>query len=379
MNGVPYYIDPRSVDWHAPSLVTGLMKNPATEKQTPLERQLTVVVAWLAHHSEQFARTLLRRFFEGDDEASAALAVDGLRIGARTWGTLRPVDGVTGHLFPDITITASDRAFELIIEMKVGAEIHVSGDLDGRTLYQPDAYAYSWIHNYDAAKEASVRRVGTLTREGVGVELLPELASWRAGAVRWSEVRDDLSGLLDRDEIEAEVRTVAQEVLEAIDNFVLATAVPGIEAKLELLPPELSWGYQVLALLGPALAEALPDGALKHSFTLGKKHVYVGCNVYFATAEGERCVWLQVSPADGSGYGVSGQPVCLWAVEHKDSGLWPNELRERALAAGFRAERDDQHYTALRRGFPMEVLGSLGDEAAQAGWLLGELVPILMG
>ena len=100
MNGVPYYVDPRSVDWHAPSLVTGLMRNPATEKQTPLERQLTVVVAWLAHHSEQFARTLLRRFFDGDDEASAALAADGLRIGARTWGTLRPVDGVTGHSVP---------------------------------------------------------------------------------------------------------------------------------------------------------------------------------------------------------------------------------------------------------------------------------------
>jgi hypothetical protein len=249
----------------------------------------------------------------------------------------------------------------------------------GRTLYQPDAYAYSWIHNYDAGREASVRRVGTLTREGVGVELSPELASWRAGAVRWSEVRDDLSGPLDRDEIEAEVRTVAQEALEAIDNFVLATAVPGIEAKLELLPPELGWGYRVLALLAPALAEALPGGALKHSFTLGKRHVYVGCNVYFATSDGERCVWLHVSPADGSGYGVPGHPVCLWVVEQKDSGPWPIEIRKRAVAAGFQEETDDQNYKALRRGYPTEQLVLIGDEAAQAGWLLGELVPILTG
>jgi hypothetical protein len=378
VNGEPYYVDPTSAEWHAPSLVTGLMKNPATEKQTPLERQLTVVVAWLAHHSEQFARALLRRFLEGDAEAIAATTGEGLRIGARTWGTLRPVNGVTGPLYPDITITGSDRAFELIVEMKVDAGVHASGDLDGRTLYQPDAYAYSWIHNYDAAKEASVRRVGTLTRDGVEVELSPELAGWRAGAVRWSQVRDDLSGLLDRDEIEADVRTVAQEVLEAIDNFVLATAVPGIEAKLELLPPELSWGYQVLTLLGPALAEALPGGTLKHSFTLGKKHVYVGCNVYFTTAEGERCVWLHVSPAD-AGYAVPGRPLCLWAVQQADHGQWPNGIRERAVAAGFRDETDIAGYKALRCGYPMEQLVSHGDEAAQAGWLLGVLVPILMG
>jgi hypothetical protein len=197
---------------------------------------------------------------------------------------------VTGLLFPDITITGSGRAFELIVEMKVDAGVHVSGEVDGRTLYQPDAYAYSWIHNYDGSKEAVVRRVGTLTREGVGVELLPELAGWRAADVYWSEVCGDLRSLLDRDEIEADVATVAQEALEAIDDFVLATAVPGIEVKLERLPPEMTWGYEVLALLGPSLAEALLGGTLKQSFSLGTKHVYIGCSVYFSTVEGERCV-----------------------------------------------------------------------------------------
>jgi hypothetical protein len=47
---------------------------------------------------------LLRRFFDGDGEGVAALSGGGLRIGARTWGTLRAVDGVTGPLFPHITI-----------------------------------------------------------------------------------------------------------------------------------------------------------------------------------------------------------------------------------------------------------------------------------
>ena len=106
--------------------------NPATEKQTPLERQLTVVVAWLAHHSERFARELLRQFFAGDDEALAALSQDDIRVGSRTWGTLRPVQGVTGSLYPDIVITASGRAFELIVEMKVDAAVHQSGVLDGK-------------------------------------------------------------------------------------------------------------------------------------------------------------------------------------------------------------------------------------------------------
>jgi hypothetical protein len=376
VNGESYYVDPTSAEWRAPSLVTGLMKNPATEKHTPLERQLTVVLAWLTHHSDQFARTLLRRFFGGDTDALTAMSEEAVRIGARTWGTLRAVNGVTGRLFPDITIAGSGRAFELIVEMKVDVGVHPCGELDGRPLYQPDAYAYSWIHNYDASTEAIVRRVGTLTREGVGADLLPELAGWRAKEVRWKEVRDDLSGILARGEIEDDVRTVAGEVLEAINNFVLATAVPGIEAKLKLLPPEVSWGYRVLALLGPALAEALPGGTIKQSFTLGKKHIYIGCNVYFTTADGERCAWLNVSPAD-AGYAVRGQPVCLWAVEQADHGPWPADVRERAIAAGFRKVTDIPGHNALRYGFPMEPLVSLGDEAAQAGWLLEELVAIL--
>jgi hypothetical protein len=376
MSRESYYIDPTSAEWRAPSLVTGLMKTPATEKQTPLERQLTIVVAWLAHHSEQFARALLRRFFDGDGEGLAALTGDGLCIGARTWGTLRAVNGVTGLLFPDITITGSGRAFELIVEMKVDAGIHACGELTGEPLYQPDAYPYSWIQNYEASKEAIVRRVGTLTREGLGVELLPELAGWRAAGVRWSEVRDDLNGLLDRAGIEANVRTVAREALEVIDDFVLATAVPGIELKLESLPPELTWGYRVLSVLGPSLAEALPGGTLKQSFSLGTKHVYIGCNVYFATEEGERCAWLQVSPAD-AGYAVPSRPVCLWAVEQADHGSWPNDIRERAIISGFGNETDQAGFNALRRGFPMEQLVSLGDDAAQAGWLLGELVATL--
>ena len=45
------------------------------------------------------------------------------------------------------------------------------------------AYAYSWIHNYDVAGEAKVRRVGTLTamRRSRG---LPQLAPRRASVVR---------------------------------------------------------------------------------------------------------------------------------------------------------------------------------------------------
>lgn len=375
MNHDSYYVDPTSAAWHAPSLVTGLMKNPATEKQTPLERQLTVVVAWLAHHSEEFARALLRRFFDGDAEALAAIRPDGLQIGARTWGTLRPVNEVTGHLYPDITITGSDRAFELIIEMKVDAGVHPSGEFDGRTLYQPDAYAYSWAHNYDASKEAIVRRVGTLTRDGAGVKPWPDLASWRAADVRWSDVRDDLHALLDEGEIEDAVLTVAQEVEDAIDDFVLATAVPDIEAKLAALPPELTWGHGVLVLLGPSLAEALSGGKLKR-FTLGKTHVYVGCNVYFTTAEGERCLWLHVSPAEG-GYSVPEWPVCLWAVEQKDFGRWPSGVRERASREGFEDRADIHSNVSFQRGFSMHELQARGDEAAQAGWLLGELVAVL--
>jgi hypothetical protein len=60
-----------------------------------------------------------------------------------------------------------------------------------------------------------------------------------------------------------------------------------------------------------------------------------------------------------------------------DHGSWPPEIRDRAVAAGFSEEKDVAGYEGLRRAFPMDKLKLLGDEAAQAAWLLGEIIPIL--
>src|SRR3954468_24009887 len=157
---VPFYIDPASEEWVQPNLITGLMKNPETEFVHPLERQVTIVLAWLLHHSPLFATALLRRFFARDEEALAALE-NAPTLGARPWGTLRPLPG-TGHLYPDISVAGAGQSFELLIEAKVDASIH-AWQMPAGPLYQPDAYIRSWRDNYDSANEARVRRVATLT------------------------------------------------------------------------------------------------------------------------------------------------------------------------------------------------------------------------
>ena len=70
---VSFYRDPSAADWQSPNLVAGLMASPTLESLQPPDRQSTVVLAWLVHHSRVFATSLLERFFAGDQVALASL------------------------------------------------------------------------------------------------------------------------------------------------------------------------------------------------------------------------------------------------------------------------------------------------------------------
>ena len=153
--GPPFYVDPAGPAWAAPNLVSGLMASPTTEALAPLERQATIVLAWLLHHSSVFSRALVRCFL-AEDDALAAVEAPLERIGARAWGTLRPIAGVTKKsIYPDLSIAGSGRSFELLVEIKVGAGTHSWDVGDGSKLSQPDAYLRSWLENYDESRRSA--------------------------------------------------------------------------------------------------------------------------------------------------------------------------------------------------------------------------------
>lgn len=357
----PYYLDPSSDDWISPNLISGLMKSPATEKQHPLERQATIVLAWLLNRSDAFCRELLSRFLVGDDEAVAAVART-KTLGARPWGTLRPLPGLTGHLYPDLTISGSDRSFDVIVEIKVDAELHGWPTVEGVVL-QPDAYLRSWLENYEPDKEAVVRRIGTLTKTGLGVSLDPAYDSYRAADLLWSDVRFMLEGALQAHEIGPFEAAVAEDVLVALDEVVLAKPAPG--GCPPDLSAELAWACSLVQLLVDALARDLPGGTAKSAPRYVASSNYVGGNVFFATSQGQRCMWVWSTPP-GWPYHAGDGEMAIWLGEQTDHGPWPSDLLVTANGAGFSRMEPKTQGIGIRQGWALTELQQLGEDAALA-------------
>lgn len=361
--GVPFYVDPESEAWRTPNLITGLMKTPASAQMHPLERQVTVVLAWLLNHSKNFALEFASLFFIDDDEALTALE-SASGIGARAWGTLRPVPP-TGHLYPDISLAGANRTFELIVELKIGASLHHFMMPDG-LLYQPDAYIRSW-QSYEPEYEAHVRRVGTLTLTGPGVPLGPH--PMRAKDATWQQVRDCLGTLLENGEIEIDVAAVAVDFAAAMDEFVLKLA-----QNPQTDDPQLAWGYRLLHDVAPRLADALPDGALKASPGIYKD--YVTAYVHFTSEGAPHRLWLAVTP-EGARYNIAGHKSTFWLAEPTDT-RFPRSLAERFRKAGFTSDKTTP-YPSLRRGIEISFVQEAGDAAAQSDlalqWMVDALAP----
>jgi hypothetical protein len=369
MPGAPFYLDPADPAWPKPNLIEGLIAAPTTEKVSPLERQATIVLAWLAHHSRTFAVALLERFLADDDEGLAALASRGVVIGARAWGTLRKIEGLTeGPIYPDITIAGSGQSFELIVEIKIDAALHWWPTPDGTRIYQPNAYIRSWLENYDQALEAGVRRVGTLTRSGHGLDL--PVSPHRAADLHWKDVRELLRQLLEDGRIEPEVVAVALDAAAAIDQRILAVKGPP-----PIDDPVMAWSYVFLAELAPGMAECLPGGSIKLNPAVWSD--YAGVYVYFETpfASDPQRIHLYATPAEGQ-YNVAGCGASLFVSETADY-RWPARLRALMQSAGIPEVKDKAGYKSHRLRLDVADIQAAGDEQAQLAYVLEAAAPLL--
>jgi hypothetical protein len=366
MSGSPFYVDPACEGWPKPNLISGLIAAPTTEKLSPLERQITVVLAWLTHHSRAFARSLLERFFVGDEAALAAIRRPEIVIGARAWGTLRKLEGLTGDVYPDLTIAGSGRSFELMVELKIDAELHWWDLPDGTRLYQPDAYIRAWTENYEPEGEAIVRKLGTLTKNGPGIQLEP--GPYRAADLRWADVRELLGQLLEEGKVETDVLAVALDAAAAIDERILIVKEPP-----PINDPVISWGYAFLTALAPAIAERLPGGSLKQGAAVWTD--YAGAYVYFETASGTQRLHLFATPREGR-YNAPGCGSSLWICETPDHP-WPPSVRTLMDSVGVPEVKDKEGWKSRRLGLDVARIQAAGDEQAQLAYVLEAAAPLV--
>jgi len=226
------------------SLLLGLMGQATSPSQQPVENQLSEVLAFLIDRSASFARGFLRLCDAGRDgdlrDAVAAATV----IGARTRISL-PAPGPDGLpqrtiLFPDISIDGGDLAFQVLVEVKVDADLHRT-TIAGRTLAQPDAYAHAWRF-VDEPTSPKIRRVCTLTRTPIASDQDP----WRRASLTWREVGSLLDAEIqsrhtpDLTVISSDLRnlinTIVYPPVVDPDDFVYVSSIGAIVSRITGIP-----------------------------------------------------------------------------------------------------------------------------------------------
>ncbi len=351
------------------SLLWGLMTQPASVLQHPLENQLSEVVAFLIDRSPRFARGLLR-LCDGDRDGALRVAVERATIvRARTRISLpAPAPGGLPKrttLFPDISIEGDDRTFQLFVEVKVDAEHHVT-TIAGSNLLQPDAYAAAWrlIHDPEAAK---VRRVCTLTR-AVTDELsldAPGADVWRRAAVTWEEVKVLIDHLLG-DEAEPELSIILSELRSIIESVVYRTEIDRDE-----------WSYIQAAgrIAMDALVEELtvlhPDAEPSAAVTV--RTDYVGRYVAVPVEGRPLRLWLYVTPSGGRYNLVNAKASIIIGIADQTAEWQQHELNGAAQQLGLALERDNVGYRLPRAAHPLR-LGLDSEQAINYGRQLGAML-----
>ena len=352
----------------ARSLLWGLMLQPASALQHPLENQLSEVLAFLLDNSAGFARGFLR-LCDGDGDGALRVAVERAgSIGARTRISL-PAPAPEGlpkraTLFPDISIEGNKRAFQVIVEVKVDAEPHVT-TIAGTEFLQPDAYAAAWrqINDVEAAK---VRRVCTLTRAVTDV-LDPthcRADAWRRAAITWRQVGELIDHILT-DSPDPQLSLILSELRSIIDNIVY---------HVEIDPNE--WesvqrtGRAVLDALVEELTTVHPDA--QPSSTVRTRSDYVGRYVTVPVNGHPLRLWLYAVPAGGRYNLVNEQASIIIAIadqatERKDQ---PQDLAAVAQQLDLPVQRDNAGYHLPRRAHPL-TLGLEPEPAVAYGREIG--------
>ena len=319
----------------------------------PFERQVTVTLAWLLDRSDVFARAFAKLFL---GEGAVAKAE---RIGARAWATLPPVGVLTKHLYPDLLVVGSDRAFQLLVEVKVDAGIHFV-DVK-QTMRQPEGYLYAWRGGESPPRGAEHRRVGTLTKGGPGYS--PPEDPMRAADVRWQAVRDLLDGLL----LEPEVTAVAADFGAVLDDRVLKAP-----KAYDVADEVIARGAQLLQNVPEQLGSGIPG--IQWRPMAPPSEDYVGRHFRVPRPADEPVpLWLHVA-SEGGKYNEAGAEARVWLGEHD---RLPDEVRLRLAEAGFRLVKDASGGSGFRTSIAVDSVRSSGavvDHAAHvAEWALERL------
>lgn len=160
------------------------------------EDQCTDALAWLLDRDPTFALRFARKYVNHDERAfSELVAVERLAVETRIrrLPTLGRPTGTTNtrRLIPDLSLTAPERRFQLLIEVKVGARLGVGYKNEaGEALDQVAAYIESWkrLTELQPDREAEIRRVGTLTLDGDVPMTDDWRRPWRAMNLQWKDI-----------------------------------------------------------------------------------------------------------------------------------------------------------------------------------------------
>lgn len=360
MTSIQVYFDPTKLR-KPPNLIGGVLHAASHSKQERFEDLISEVLGWLLDRSSTFARSFAELFTQDDPEASEALSRCSL-LAAATQVSLPNPHG-SGVVRPDLALAGESRRFQLLVEVKVDANFHPY-TVEGMELIQPDAYAHAWKHRTHEAQEANVRRVGTLTRDG-----LPTVSSdpMRGRDVTWDEVAKLLDRLLREGALEPEVKFVATDLLVTINKRILKATVD-----IQALPSLLNWGRKILK---PAVADLV--FGLRHARQTGyvrKNNDSVSVQVEIKQEKDPPLrLWIAVTP-EGGEYNAYESPDTLWLTVYKGMR---NEWRDNVVAAGFEWLPDPYGDKRWRKGLLVDEVQAIGDLDAQAAhvarWMASRL------
>jgi hypothetical protein len=336
------------------SLLFALRRVPTTMGRVPEEDQLTTVLAWLCELSPTAADRLARLLLDGDHVALDALGSGPLRV--RTQVRLPRLDG-TGPLIADFSLAAPDKALQLLVEVKLDADIAVYSTA-GMQLDQPNAYLEAW-RKCDAAEEARERRVGTVTLRGLEQPVI----DGRARDITWRQVLELLSELHEGNQLEPAADAVAHELIYYLEERILPP---------ELADNELDGAVDRVHRIAVGLADAIPGARHGDRAT---KYVKTGCvseNIHLEAAGEPLTIWIAFTPRRTT-YNPVGWPDAL-QLAVMDEGL-SEGVTTLLRHAGFQPLPDRaKSWKPYRIMVPWEELNEAADPVAHGvAWGLRNL------
>lgn len=354
------YRDPNHSAATGEGLILAMMRTPSSSLVSPEENQLSEALAWALRCSPSLAREFCALFVAGDSEAEAAVHAAGA-IGVQTRVSARGPSGDV--LFPDLSLCGSDGSFQLLVEVKVGADFHSYVLPDGTTASQPTMYAQALAG--DSAGGARVRRVGTLSKDPASAPA--DAHPLRRRDVGWEEVRT----LLLRHVTSGGPEDLVADLIRAIDARILPTP-PDSQRVARLM----DWANATLPEAARVLASR--TGGKSGPLRSGKTEVYRGAYIDYRDPSGRALkLWLYASPA-GSGYSVPGEPDAVYIQPDQAQVAKKDDRLRGMLALAFRWEREFAGWSNWRAWLPIADLEALGDADTQARAIAQEFTELLV-